>query len=215
MIGGTVQSRYKWTASDWAVVIVCGVVFGLVYRVWDDIYTIMLSRWHVNAALTTLINGMWFMGGLIPAAIVRKPGACLLGETIAALVEVTVGPYTIDVGNFGPEIYRFAYLNGQAYPVVNMVAFVGVLEGLAPEFVFGWFGYKRWGWWPFVLAGAAGGVIEWFTGIWMTHYYVFYAAHTFWWLLVTSVIGVGLIGGTAAWLPGHLVWRGRKAAAHG
>lgn len=197
------RSPYAWTARDWAVVIVCGVIFGLIYRKWDDIYTIMLTQWKINPAWTTLINGMWFMGGFIPAAIVRKPGACLFGEALAALVEVTVGPYTIDVGDFGPSIYTRAYLGGEAYPIFNMVFLVGVLEGLFPEFVFGWFRYRNWGWWAFFLAGSAGGVAEWFTGIWITHYYVFYSPTTFWWLLVTSIVAVGLIAGTLAWLAGR------------
>lgn len=201
---------FGWTARDWAVVLICGVVFGLIYRLWDDLYTVMLVEWGWNLAPTSLINGMWFMGGFVPAAITRKPGACLFGESLAALVEVTVGPYTIDVGDFGPEIYRTVYIAGQGYPVFNMVLYVGILEGLAPEYVLGWFGYRRWDWTAWVLAGAAGGLIEFCTGIWMTHYYVFESTWTFWGLLLTSLIGVGVIGGSVAWLVGRVVWRGKE-----
>lgn len=205
------RSRYAWTFNDCLIIAASSVIFGLIYWLWGLPYTWLLVDKGVNPAIASLINGMWFMGGFIPAAIIRKPGVMAAGQALAALVEVTILPYAIDIGGgFGPEIYTNVWLEGQAIRVFNVVFMVGLIEGLGPELVFGWLGYRNWSLKAFWLAGAAGAVMEWCSGIWMTHYYLLYPRPTFWAILFTSVIAISFIAGTIAWYIGEVYWRRKE-----
>ncbi|MBU0607244.1 MAG: ECF transporter S component [Armatimonadetes bacterium] len=197
----------RWTGRDWAIILVSAFVFGFVYLSWDYVYQFLLMRLHLNLAVTSLINGMWFLGGLIPMALIRKPGACLVGETLAALWEVTLvyilvnGDYPI---KYSGETYTTFLMDlpGQGireFRVFNVVFFVGILEGLGPEMIFALTRYRDWSWRTWVYAGSAGAILEWMTGIWVTHYYAIEPAHIFWGILVTSIIGIGLLAGSLSW----------------
>ena len=77
-----------------------------------------------------LIAGLWVLAGPLAAAIIRKPGAALLCELIAAIVEAILGSH------FGAT-----------------VLLSGLLQGLGAELVFAAFGYKRFTLWVTAASG--------------------------------------------------------------
>lgn len=214
------EPETRWLPRDRAIVLVSALVFGTIYLFWDDLYQALLGGLKLNLATTSLINGMWFMGGFVPMALTRKPGTCLVGESLAALWEVTLvyllraGNYPIDYAGETYTSFLFGSLADPAgireYRVFNVVFFVGILEGLGPEMVFGLTRYRDFSLRTWILAGSAGAVLEWMTGIWVTHYYVIEPPAIFWGILLTSVIGIGGIAGTVSWAIGE-AWHRRRA----
>ena len=65
--------------------------------------------------------GVWLIAGVVGALVIRKPGAALFVETVAAIVSA---------------------LLGAQWGVITIV--YGVVQGLAVELVFAAFLYRRW-----------------------------------------------------------------------
>ncbi|CAG7647660.1 ECF transporter S component [Paenibacillus allorhizosphaerae] len=113
--------------TDVLVTIVIAVVFGVIYRVWGDLYNIAKIP---GIQLEQLVYGMWFMAATVAFLIIRKPGVALLAEIAAALTEMLIA------SQFGIEALTY-----------------GVLQGLFAELVFAMYGYKRF---SAAVAGLAG-----------------------------------------------------------
>ena len=69
-----------------------GVGFGAVFWVWDQLYPApyaVLSA--VFAPLAGLLGGPWLLAGVVGGLMVRRPGAALFTELVAAALEATLG----------------------------------------------------------------------------------------------------------------------------
>lgn len=107
------------TAVDIALTAGLSVMIGLLFTVWSN---------YVGPAVdflgpfgTPVIYGFWFLGGVIPAYIIRKPGVAFLGELIAANISILTGSH-------------------YGWPTV----LYGATQGMASEIAFMLFVYKRW-----------------------------------------------------------------------
>ncbi len=113
---GAAKPRRGWTTRDAVLVAVLAVVFGFLYMQWVPI-------WVIAASLGAQIGqeaafGFWLIAGVLASYIIRRPGAALLGEFLAALAEV---------------------LFGAAAGTPLLVT--GIMQGLGAEIVFG---ARRW-----------------------------------------------------------------------
>src|ERR1044071_6062352 len=92
MTTATVDSahpRRGWTTRDALLIAVLAVVFGFLYMQWVPI-------WIAAAALGAqigqeLLFGFWLIAGVLSSYIIRRPGAALVGEFLAALAEIIFG----------------------------------------------------------------------------------------------------------------------------
>jgi energy-coupling factor transport system substrate-specific component len=120
--------------------------------------------------LSGLLEGLWQMGGIFFAYIIRKPGSAILGETIAAAIEGMISQW-----GFTAIIY-------------------GLVQGLGAEATFAVGAYKHWNRWLCALAGAVaatGGYI-------ITYYFYAYTAFTLYYNLLnlgSNILSGALIGG--------------------
>lgn len=214
----------RWTRRDLALMVSIAFTFAWVFLAWDALYDVLLGPLGLPLAVTSLINGVWFLAGFVGMAVVRKPGACLFTEALAALLEVLfaswfLGGYPIDVlGEAYTHIHAVTptalvhgTLLGQIvaggetrfvteFAVFNMVWFVGLLEGLAPEVVFGFAQYRSWRLPVWLAAAVAGAAIEWVTGIYVTQYYLYMGIGQTLLTLPTSAIGIGAVAGGGGYL---------------
>ena len=85
--------------------------------------------------MPALLNGVWILPGVLAGLVVRKPGAALFGETVAAAIEALTG-----------GLWGFTSL------------YYGVVEGLGVEVVFALMLYRRFGPVAAALAGMGGGL---------------------------------------------------------
>lgn len=129
----------KWRPVDIIVAAVIGVAIGLVYWLWDGPGYVWYSA--ADALLPGLggvANGGWLIAGVVAGLAIRKPGAALFVELLAALVEMVIG------NQWGPS-----------------TIYSGLAQGAMTELVFALFQYRRFNIGVAMLAGAAGGFGEW------------------------------------------------------
>lgn len=129
----------SWRVVDIVVAAVLSVAVGLIFFGWNTVgYAWYESLQAVTPGLAGLAAGVWLLGGPLGGLIIRKPGAALLVETLAASVSAMLG------SQWGWS-----------------TIWSGLAQGIAAELVFALFLYKRWGLGPALLSGAAAGVGAW------------------------------------------------------
>jgi energy-coupling factor transport system substrate-specific component len=123
----------RWRIVDIVVASVLGVAGGLVFAVWNA-GSAPLREAMVPPA-SALIVGVWLFPAVLGALIVRRPGAAVYTELVAAIVSALVG-----------NEWGFA------------TVWYGLVEGLGAEVVFALLLYRRYGLPTALLAGAGAGV---------------------------------------------------------
>lgn len=169
--------RFQWRVVDIVVASVIGVAAGLIFLLWNIGYLGPKTLLEpLLPGLQGLLDGPWLFAGVLGALIIRKPGAAIYTETLAAVVSALVG------NQWG------GFLTLEA----------GLVQGLGAELVFLLFFYRRWNLGVAVLAGIgaalAGGInnlLLWYAGA--------DGAFTVVYLISTSVSGA-VLAGLAAWL---------------
>ena len=131
--------RFRWRVVDIVVASVIGVATGLVFLFWNNVgYAWFSAADAVTPGLGGIAVGIWLIGGVLGGLIIRKPGAALYVELLAATVSALVGNV------WGIE-----------------TIYSGLVQGLGAELVFAAFAYRRFGVLQAVLAGAAAGAAAW------------------------------------------------------
>ena len=115
---GHAPGRFRWRVVDIVVASVIGVACAAVFLLWNVAYQ------GPSAALTPLLPGLqgllagpWLIAGVLGGLIIRKPGAALYTELLAAVISALVGnqwgPLTIVSGlvqGFGAELIFLVFL---------------------------------------------------------------------------------------------------------
>jgi energy-coupling factor transport system substrate-specific component len=132
-LGSSSQSaalKWDWRTRDFIVAAALAVPLGLV---WSYAYGFLwLAARNINPLLGDVMDGFYVVGGVLVGYVIRKPGSALLGEMLAALIEI---PFT----GFGV-----------------VVLWLGLLQGLGVEVVFLGTRYRRFDLPIMLLAGAMG-----------------------------------------------------------
>jgi energy-coupling factor transport system permease protein len=165
----------SWRVVDIVVASVLATASGLVFVVWN------IASNPISAPLTALLPGLqallaggWLFAGVLTALVIRKPGAALYGELVAATVSALVG---------------------NQWGVLTLES--GLVQGLGAELVFAVFLYRRWGLSVAMIAGAVAGLalaindlILWYPGSSNT----FAAIYT-----VSAIVSGALVAGLLSW----------------
>ncbi|NLT54861.1 MAG: hypothetical protein GXX79_09905 [Actinomycetales bacterium] len=129
-------TRAPWRVVDIVVASVLGVAGGLVFAVWNAF------AWEpISGALaffppaSAILVGVWLLPGVLGGLVIRKPGAAVYTELVAATLSALIG-----------NQWGFA------------TVWYGLLEGLGAEVVFALLLYRAFGWPTALLAGAGAGV---------------------------------------------------------
>ena len=80
------DTSYRWTLREILTVAVLGAVFAVLYLGWVQVW--LVAQAIFGAVTMDVVMGFWFIVSIIAAAIIRKPGAALLSEFLAAFVQV-------------------------------------------------------------------------------------------------------------------------------
>ncbi|WP_353113143.1 ECF transporter S component [Microbacterium sp.] len=129
----------RWRVVDIVVAAVLGVAIGLVFWAWNAVG----GTWFGAAdALTPGLGGtavgIWLLGGVVGGLVIRKPGAALVVEVIAATISMMIG---------------------NQWGVSTVLS--GLVQGLGAELFFALFLYRRFGLPVAMLAGIGAGVAAW------------------------------------------------------
>ncbi len=130
---------HRWRVVDIVVASVIGVATGLLFLFWNNVgYAWFSAADALTPGLGGIAVGIWLIGGVLGGLIIRKPGAALFVELLAAVVSALVG------NQWGIE-----------------TIYSGLAQGLGAELVFAILAYRRFGLVPAMLAGAAAGAAAW------------------------------------------------------
>ncbi|MFN3764083.1 MAG: ECF transporter S component [Aliihoeflea sp.] len=164
-----------WTLREILIVAVLGAVFGVLYLAWVQVW--LIAQAIFGAVTMDVVMGFWFIVSIIAAAIIRKPGAALLSEVLAALVQVLLGS-----------------------PAGLLLLVTGLVQGAGAEAVFAatrWKNYRL----PVLMLAGVGAAIASFIYTWIRFDYGALAPG----LLVTMFVLRCLSGAILGGLAGHFV----------
>jgi energy-coupling factor transport system substrate-specific component len=132
-------NRYRWRVVDIVVAAVLGVAVGLLFWFWNGVgYGWFEVMDAVTPGLGGFAVGIWLIGGVIGGLVIRKPGAALLVEVVAAVVSMMIG---------------------NVWGATTLLS--GLVQGLGAELIFAVFLYRRFGLGVAALAGIGAGVAAW------------------------------------------------------
>lgn len=169
--------RFRWRIVDIVVASVLGVASGVIFWIWNT------ASVGPSALLTSLLPGLqglldgpWLFAGVLGALVIRKPGAAIYTELLAAVLSALVG------NQWGGWSTILA----------------GLWQGLGAEVAFLLLAYKLWSLPVALLAGAgaaiAGAVnnlVVWYVGSGPEFIAIY---------LISAVISGIVIAGLGAWL---------------
>lgn len=111
----------NWRVVDIIVASILAVACGLVFVFWNSVgYAWFMAMDALTPGLGGIATGIWLAGGVTGALVIRKPGAAIYVETLAATVSAVFG------SQWGPE-----------------TLYSGLAQGLGVEIVFAIFLYRR------------------------------------------------------------------------
>jgi energy-coupling factor transport system substrate-specific component len=171
----TEQSAVRWRTVDIVVTAVLGVAFGVVFWAWGLIWNATGAAFAAFPPAQAFMYGVWLLPAVVAPLIVRRAGAGLFAEFIAAVVSALLG------SAWGAQVLLY-----------------GLLQGLAGEAGYAVFRYRRYGWpqalLSAVLAGAMAAALDlyyWYP-IWAGNWKLTYVV-----VVVASTVIVSGLGGRA------------------
>ena len=168
---------WRWRVVDIVVASVIGVAAGLIFMAWGVGYLGPKALLEpLLPGMQGLLDGPWLFAGVLGALIIRKPGAAIYTELLAAVVSALVG--------------------NQWGGLLTIEA--GLVQGLGAEVIFLLFFYKRWSLPVAVLAGAGAGIfgalnnmVFWYAGSDAAFTIVY---------LASSILSGAVIAGALSWV---------------
>ena len=165
----------RWRTVDIVVASAIAVAFGVVFWAWGNLWNTMSPAFTGFPPAQGFMYGVWLMPAVLGALVIRKRGAAIYTELVAAVVSA---------------------LLGTAWGL-SVVAY-GLVQGAAAEIVFAFALYRSWRLTTALLAGAVAGLsaamldILFYYEPWSGGWQLSYAA-----LLAVSA---AVIAGAGSWL---------------
>lgn len=100
-----------WRTRDILVTAMIGVVFGVVFAFWNYLWTVVAPG-AIPPLQAFLIYGVWLVPAVLAPMIVRKPGAAVFAEMVAA------GVSTIFGSPWGPDVLLSGFVQGAAAELI-------------------------------------------------------------------------------------------------
>ncbi len=127
-----------WRTVDIVVTAAIAVAFGVVFWAWNLVWEASKPAFVFLPPAEYLISGVWLIPAVLAALVVRRPGAALFAELVAASVSTILG------SQWGLD-----------------TLLSGAIQGGLAEIVFGATLYRSWNAITAMAAGAAAAVGEW------------------------------------------------------
>ena len=129
--------KVRYRTIDIVTPVMIAVAFGVIFIGLGALFNALSPLWLLYKPTEGLFMGLWLLSGVVAGLIVRKPGAALLAELLAAAIEMLLG--------------------GQ-WAAMTLVS--GVLQGLGMEISLAVWRYRRGGMRVSVVGGMIGALFE-------------------------------------------------------
>ncbi|GAB1645668.1 ECF transporter S component [Krasilnikovia sp. MM14-A1259] len=125
----------RWRTIDIVIASIIAVTFGVVFWAWNILWGATQGAFAFFPPAQTVLYGVWLMPAVLSGLIIRKPGASLYTETLAAIISALLGDQwgaTVIAQGFvqglGAEL-AFAALRYRSFRLPAAL-FAGALTGL-------------------------------------------------------------------------------------
>ncbi|MFE9872073.1 ECF transporter S component [Micromonospora sp. NPDC005686] len=125
----------RWRTVDIVVASVIAVAFGVVFWAWGLLWSATDAAFAFFPPAQAVLYGVWLIPAVLAGLIIRKPGAALYCETVAAIVSALLGSQW-----------------------AGIVILQGLMQGIGAELAFAAFRYRSFRLPVAVLAGALTGL---------------------------------------------------------
>jgi energy-coupling factor transport system permease protein len=127
--------NYRWRTIDIVIASIIAVAFGVIFWAWNIVWGATEGAFAFFPPAQTLLYGVWLIPAVLAGLIIRKPGAALFTETVAATISALLG------AKWGATVIP-----------------QGLVQGLGAELAFAALFYRSWKLPAAVLAGLLTGV---------------------------------------------------------
>ncbi|WP_030274657.1 ECF transporter S component [Micromonospora globosa] len=125
----------RWRTVDIVVASVIAVAFGVVFWAWGLLWSATDAASAFFPPAQAVLYGVWLIPAVLAGLIIRKPGAALYCETVAAIISALLGSQW-----------------------ASIVILQGLMQGIGAELAFAAFRYRSFRLPVAVLAGALTGL---------------------------------------------------------
>ena len=133
-VGRASNPPARWRTVDIVVASAIAVAFGVVFWAWGNLWNATQPAFAGFPPAQAFMYGVWLLPAVVGALLIRKPGAAVYTELVAAVVSALLGTA------WGLSVIVY-----------------GLLEGAAAELVFAFLAYRSWRMATAIVAGAAAG----------------------------------------------------------
>ncbi len=175
------NTQNSWTLREILIVAAIGATFGFLYLGWVQVW--LISQALFGPVIMDVMMGFWFIAAIVAAAIIRKPGAALLAEVLAALIEVMLGS-----------------------PAGLLLVLAGLVQGAGAEAVFAatrWRDYRV----PVLMAAGVGSAVFSFVYTWIRFDYGALAFGLVIAMFILRCLSGALLGGLAGYWITRALYR--------
>ncbi|MCP2030603.1 energy-coupling factor transport system substrate-specific component [Okibacterium sp. HSC-33S16] len=170
-----VQRSSRWRVVDIVTASVLGVAAGVIFWAWGLAWGPLSTALAFTPGLGGLLAGGWLFAGVLGGLVIRKPGAAIYTEVVAAAVSALIGT----VWGFETLIW-------------------GLIQGVGAEIIFALFFYRSFRLWVALLAGAGAGVAVGFLDTTFTSYAALDAGAKLTYF-VSAVVSGTVLAGLLSW----------------
>lgn len=115
------KNKKGWSIRDVIFLAIIGIFFGIIYQLWSYAYYAIAAT-PLKAYANDATLGVWIMAGPLAGILLQKVGATVIGEILAAAVEMLL------------------FSSWGASTLIS-----GFIQGIGNELGFAATGYKNWG----------------------------------------------------------------------
>jgi energy-coupling factor transport system substrate-specific component len=168
--------RYRWRTIDIVIASIIAVTFGVIFWAWNLVWGVTEGAFAFFPPARTLLYGVWLIPAVLAGLIIRKPGAALFTEAVAATISALLG----------------AAWGATVIPQ-------GLVQGLGAEIAFALLLYRSWRLPAALLAGFGTGL-----SAAVFDFFIWNGAYDLWdyripYALLTIVSGT-VIAGAGSWV---------------
>jgi energy-coupling factor transport system substrate-specific component len=127
--------KHRWRTIDIVIASIIAVAFGVIFWAWNIVWGATEGAFAFFPPAQTLLYGVWLIPAVLAGLIIRKPGAALFTETVAATISALLG------AKWG-----------------GTVILQGLVQGFGAELAFALLFYRSWKLPAALLAGLLTGV---------------------------------------------------------
>lgn len=162
--------KQHWTVHDVILLSLIAIFFGLIYQGWSYAYY-LLAATPLKPYANDLTLGVWLMAGPVAALLLKKRNACLIGELLAAIL----------------EMFIFS-----SWGVATIIS--GFIQGLGSEIGFALTGYRHFDRWGLFISTLTATIVTFGWDLFQSGYLA-YPFHMLVILFIIRLASIGLFSG--------------------